>query len=99
MRSTTSFSVRRFASLGAIVVVLAACTTAVSPAAPQQGGAPAEGGRHPERTLVVAVRIEPQSLAAKPTRASFVRVSTSQRIFNGALDMMDDRGMARAYLA
>jgi peptide/nickel transport system substrate-binding protein len=82
------------------MVVLIACAAPTRPATPAEGGAGAEAPPpRAERTVVVAVRVEPQSLAAKPTRSSGARVAASRQLFNAVLDLVDDRGVARPYLA
>ncbi len=88
-------------ALGVMAILgIVACTPASQstvPAAPE--GSPPQGSGGTERTLIVAIRVEPQSIAAKPTRAVFTRVATAQRFFNAGLDLVDDQGLARPYLA
>src|SRR5438105_13819007 len=81
----------------AAVVMLSAC----APAAPRQesGGADATAGQRQSRTLVMAARYEPASLASKPVRESGSGVSSTTRLFNAELDLEDGRAGIRPYLA
>jgi len=47
----------------------------------------------------MAVRVEPQSLAARPLGSPAVAIKASSRLFNAALDLIDDRNVPRPYLA
>jgi peptide/nickel transport system substrate-binding protein len=48
---------------------------------------------------VVAIRVEPASIAAKVLRQVGVSLHTTKRLFNAELAILDDRGVPRAYLA
>ncbi len=52
-----------------------------------------------ERTLIMALRVEPQTIAARPLGSPAVAIKASGRIFNAALDLIDDRNIPRPYLA
>ena len=51
-----------------------------------------------DRTLTIVVRLEPASIATKPLRSSFVKVKTTVRLFNAALDLIDNKNEAHPYL-
>jgi len=51
-----------------------------------------------ERTLIMALRVEPQTIAARPLGSPAVALKASGRIFNAALDLIDDRNIPRPYL-
>lgn len=65
-----------------------------------QGGSqgPSEAPR-PERTMVIAVRVEPATVAARPLTSAAVAVKASARLFNASLDLIDERNVSRPYLA
>src|SRR5205823_5060325 len=91
-------SVRRAAGLIVAVLILGAC--APSSQRPETGQlAAAPEARQPSRTLVMAVRYEPASLASKPLRESGSGVSSTTRLFNAELDLEDGHGSIRPYLA
>lgn len=77
------------------VVVLAACAPAAAPrTADPKPQAPAEA-----RTLVIAVRVEPASVAGRAFREQSVALYTPKRLFNADLAILDERGLPRPYLA
>ncbi len=51
------------------------------------------------RTLVVASRNEPPTLASKPLRFVAAPRGIGVALFNGMLDYLDDKGVAQPYLA
>ncbi|MBM2811968.1 MAG: hypothetical protein HW416_2727 [Chloroflexi bacterium] len=53
----------------------------------------------PDRTLVVALRAEPKTISAGSFTSSGITVATPIRLFNAALDLIDDHGVAMPYLA
>ncbi|MBM2812046.1 MAG: Bacterial extracellular solute-binding protein, family 5 Middle [Chloroflexi bacterium] len=82
--------------------ILAFAVAACAPVAPRGGTAGADsGGGDPRatQTLTLAVRYEPFSLASKPIRESGSGVSTTTRLFNAELDLIDGRGVAHPVLA
>lgn len=84
-------------ALGLIaLLVLSAC----APAGMQgdAGRGQGAGVERPSRTLVMAVRYEPASLASKPLRESGSGVSSTTRLFNAELDIEDGRAGVRPYL-
>jgi len=80
-------------------LALAACAPAV-PATPsgEQGGGPA-APTAPQRTLVMAVRGEPPSLAAQELVAFSGSLQRPRELFNAQLDFRDERAVPRAVLA
>lgn len=74
--------------------------TACAPRAPTtaQGDGPSAPPRA-DRTLLMAVRAEPASIAAKPSQSTGVGLKASTRLFNAGLDLVDDRNIAHPYLA
>ena len=85
-----------------LVVLLAAC----APAAPPASGGPVVGSgavsapaAAPARTLVMAIRVEPASVASKTLGSGGVTLTTTRRLFNVTLAMFDDQGLAVPYLA
>ncbi len=79
----------------AAVVVLVSCAPATRQSA--QGGAPATTSAS-QRTLVLAVRTEPPSLADRPL-VSTTPVLDTVPLFNAELDRKDERGQSFPYLA
>ena len=62
-----------------------------------QAGSPPRPAR--EQTLIMAVRVEPVTIAARPLGNPSVAIKASGRVFNAALDLIDDRNVPRPYLA
>lgn len=53
-----------------------------------------------DRTISVAIRVEPDSLATRPILSgAFASFALSRRAFNAELTLIDDRGVSRPYLA
>src|SRR5688572_29805099 len=77
-----------------IVLVLSAC----SPAAPgpQPVGGPSQAS--PQRTMTIAVRGEPPSLAARPLVTFSGALAGGTHPFNATLDYKDDRGTTQPLL-
>lgn len=81
-----------------LILAIAACTPAVRPAsAPGEQTAPA--AQMPQRTLVVIVREELPSLAAKSIVAFSGSLDPPKRIFNATLDFIDEKERPQPYLA
>src|SRR5438105_3495331 len=79
-------------------ILLTACAPSSLPSAPTSSGGPAQ----PEssRTLVGAIRTEPDSLAVRPISSGlFASFALSRRMFNADLTLPDDKGSPRPYLA
>jgi peptide/nickel transport system substrate-binding protein len=93
-------STRHLALLAAVLILAAAaCAPSAAPASPQGGeGAPA-AAKMPQRTLVIIVREELPSLAAKPIVAFSGSLDPPKRIFNGTLDFVDEKEKPHPYLA
>src|SRR4051812_24217339 len=73
------------------------------PSRSQPGGAEQtspKGGSEPreERSLVVAVRSEPASLATRLLQPALVSIALPRRMFNAELAFLDDRGVTHPYL-
>lgn len=61
---------------------------------------PAQAGSNaPGRTLTIAARNEPGSIAGKPLRQAGIGLYTVQAVFSASLAILDDRGLPRAHLA
>src|SRR4030095_12765905 len=78
---------------------LAACAPAARPTGPSESARPSEPTVAPSRTLVVASRNEPPTLAAKPLRFVAAPRGINVPLFNGTLDYLDNRGNGQPYLA
>ncbi len=86
---------------GLLVFAVLACSSPSStrPTARSSDGSAAAKPAAPSRTLVLATRAEPDSLAEKPlARVAGGGESEIPRMFNAGL-AIDDQGLARAYLA
>lgn len=85
-----------------LVLVLAACaptaTSEVPGSAPANPAAP-PGRSEPGKTLVMAIRVEPASVAAKALESGGVTLTTTRRLFNATLTLFDDQGLPTPYLA
>lgn len=68
---------------------------------PQTGrtGTAQEASNQPARTLVMAIRFEPNSVAARPLVPQAIASYLSRRIFNADLALLDGDGNPRPYLA
>ena len=87
-----------------LFVLLVASLTACAPATgPTSAGGGASGGESPrpgpQRTLTIALRGEPPSLAAKPVVAFTNALRPPLNLFNAQLDFTDEREVAFPYLA
>jgi peptide/nickel transport system substrate-binding protein len=88
----------------ALALVTGACAPAAAPAREHGNGRSTEGvtggsaARMPQRTLVVIVRGELPSLAARPL-LPVAGLSVPTRIFNATLDHMDEKEVTHPYLA
>ncbi len=83
-----------------IGILLGACAApAARPASQAGGGQPAAAQPVvPSRTLVVASRNEPPTLAAKPLRFFAASRGIHVPLSNGTLDYLDHKGNAQPYL-
>jgi ABC-type transport system substrate-binding protein len=78
-----------------LVILMAAC-------APTSGGAPAAGAaptvaKGPQRTVVMAIRLEPNTLALRPPRETFANIDHN-RLFNADFATVDDHAVPQPYL-
>jgi peptide/nickel transport system substrate-binding protein len=92
----------RWGALLAVVSLFTACTQSagVAPAGPagtRQGDASAS--QRSSRTLTIAMRVEPNSISSRPLATVGIKNKVGSRLFTAALDINDDRGNARPYLA
>jgi peptide/nickel transport system substrate-binding protein len=81
------------------VAVMSACTSATPEGAPPERTAPRSATSGSARTLVAAVRAELQSVSQRPLREGATSSQYSKRLFNAELTLLDERGLARPYLA
>lgn len=87
---------RPFVLVGLAALALAACAPMASPAGQDPSSGPQAGAG---RTLVISVRVEPDSVASKPVQQGGVTLETSRRLFNAGLAYLDNQGSALPYLA
>jgi len=80
-----------------VTIVLTACAPGVQ--RQDSGRSDTSDAPRQSRTLVMASRYEPASLASKPLRESGSGVSSTTRLFNAELDFEDGRAGTRPYLA
>jgi peptide/nickel transport system substrate-binding protein len=90
---------RRLRKLFLLTVPLALAACAPGGPSSQPSGETSKPTRGPERTLAVAVRAEPSSIAATAPDAGGIKLKTSVRMFNAGLELVDHRGVAQPYLA
>jgi len=77
------------------VVLVAACAPATSPTrAPVAGSGPAAQA---QRTAVMAIRLEPNTLALRPPRETFANIDHN-RLFNADFATLDDHAVPQPYL-
>src|SRR2546430_9742313 len=91
---------RSWAVIVASIVVLSGC--AQSPPGSSSTGAVAPGQveqPRAERTLILAMRLEPATLSSRPLQSVGIKFKVGARLFTAGLDMNDDRGVAHPYLA
>ncbi len=96
VRSGTRIPVVAFVAL-----VLAACAptpASRSPEPPRTSSGAALAPAQPGRTLVTAVRAEPVTLASR-AESRGVTTTTTRRLFNATLAVLDQRGQPQPYLA
>jgi len=87
------------AALTALVLLAAACGTS-STTAPRTGSEDASPRRSaPQRTLVIGIRGELPSVAAKPLVPVTGALAPPTTLFNATLDFADERGNGQPYLA
>src|SRR5439155_18273478 len=81
-----------------IMAVLAACAPGAGPG--QSGPAPAESSpAQPQRTMQVAIRLEPASLGTRALVQAGVALYLSKRMFNAELSILDPDANPHPYLA
>src|SRR4051794_35907025 len=77
----------------------AACAGPSTQRASDGGSAPSSAAAPSSRTLVMAIRVEPNTIAAKSLESSNVTLGTTRRLFNANLIVFDQAGQAQPYLA
>lgn len=98
---TGVLSVRRAAILSLLLpVVAAACASGAAPAPAPSPVAPDAGpATMPQRTVGLIVRGEPPSIAARPLVPFSGSLDPPKRLFNGMLDLIDEKEVSHPYLA
>src|SRR6266545_727439 len=81
-----------------IALLAAAC----APAASSPSQSPSESSRsalstQPQRTAMMAIRLEPNTLALRPPRETFANIDHN-RLFNADFATLDDRAVPQPYL-
>ncbi len=94
MRSTKASAV-----VALVCLLLAACAPAAAPAGDRPSPPPQRQSASPARTLVIASRGEPPSLAAKPLQSVGGALDTFVPLYNAVLDYMDANAQPQPYLA
>jgi len=84
--------------LAGFSLLLGACAPTSSSTA-QPGSTDTSAPTRPARTLVAALRVEPQTLAARKIGLGGVAIYLSNRAFNADLTILNDDGVAQPYLA
>lgn len=79
----------------AAVLAVAAC----APTAPPSQRTEGEAASAPQRVLVIAIRGEPPSIAARPLVPFTQALNTPLYLFNATLDYRDERAVPHPYLA
>jgi peptide/nickel transport system substrate-binding protein len=74
--------------------LLASCASPVADSA-----SPAERASSPSRTLAVAIRVEPPTVAVRPLQTAGIGLYLPSRMFNASLGVLDDSGRTHPYLA
>src|SRR6266511_1506639 len=84
-----------------IIAVLMACAppSQTPPASKPESAASGQAPGRPERTLVMALRVEPQTIAARPLGPRGVALKHSARLFNALLDLVDEHNLPRPEVA
>lgn len=83
----------------AVGMAIAGCAPASTPTGRTGAEPPQPGSNPPSRTLTIAARNEPASIAGKPLRQAGIGLYTVQAVFSASLAFLDDRGLPRAHLA
>jgi peptide/nickel transport system substrate-binding protein len=77
-------------------MILVACAP---PPSPRSGEAPGQSARPAtSRTLAMAMRVEPATVASKGLRPTQVRLDLTRRLFNATVALADERVVYRPYL-
>src|SRR5687767_2233418 len=90
---------RAITAVAALLLAVVACTPSTGTNQPAQSRQQAEPARVPGRTMVVAVRVEPTSLAPAVFREPGVTFQATPRFFNAGVALLDQKGLPTPYLA
>jgi peptide/nickel transport system substrate-binding protein len=92
-------SARSLLAYALAVLAASACTSVATPRSVDQDGRSEASSGAPGPTLVIIIRVEPASIAAKPILASQGTTTTVQRrLFNAGLVLQDNREQPHPYL-
>jgi peptide/nickel transport system substrate-binding protein len=80
-------------------IAMAACAPTATPTQSRDSAPARAGAATPSRTLVIAARNEPASIAGKPLRQAGIGLYTMQAVFSASLAINDDGGLPRAHVA
>jgi len=97
MRAATRVS--RLAPLILALTLLVAACRAPDPVGPQGEGAAAAAPPGPTRPLIIVIRVEPASVAARSLQQAGTSLHVPRRIFNALLALIDDQALPRPDLA
>ncbi|HEY3117767.1 MAG TPA: ABC transporter substrate-binding protein [Chloroflexota bacterium] len=88
-------------TLSLMFLLTMACSPAAVPGSEGAPGGTTDGSTstQPSRTLAIATRAEPNTLAGKSGVAGGVMLTTTKRLFNANLVIFDQKGIAQPYLA
>jgi peptide/nickel transport system substrate-binding protein len=81
----------------AAILAITACTPS-TPRSQGPGGPEGAAPTEPQRTLVIAIRAEPPSIAARPLVPFTQALNTPLFLFNATLDYRDERDVPQPYL-
>lgn len=80
-----------------LTTILAACAPAASPPAPGSRGPEPQAGA-PSRTLAVAIRVEPPTVATRPLQTAGIGLYLPSRMFNATIGLLDKDGRSLPYV-
>lgn len=86
--------------LAGLLAIVSIAVSACAPAAPSptQGPREGQGPGAPSRTLLVAIRVEPSTVATRPLATVGVGLYLPSRMFNAQIAQLDNNGNPQAYL-
>ncbi len=90
---------RRLSLLLIAILAMVACASSGATSAPRgNSDAAARTAAEPSRTLAVAIRLEPATVATRPMRNVGVGLYLPARVFNAQIGILDEKGNAHPYL-